>query len=381
MDRIYLDYNATSPLAPSVTGWLAKGDLFWANPAAQHSLGKKSRARLDEVSDFLLRTFHLQSRSHSLVFHSGATEGINAWIMGLAYKHERLLLAFSPLDHAAVRAQRERLEKMGHEIMMLPVDSQGDLRLEEAIQLISRSSAAVKVINWTWVHNELGVVWKLADAVRLKDATGAIVHVDAVQAPGKVADWDKLPEALDAYTFSGHKFGSLKGVGFSFQSLSVRPLPLLLGGGQQDGLRSGTENTMGAWSMMLALQDLQRTFSPTRQAEFIAELREHMDKCLEGKGKRIARHARELNLNTMLIVLQQLPSDMAMPLFDLAGLEVSAGAACASGAAKPSAILLGIGEQKLARHGLRLSTGWDLERSRVDQLKLRIGQVLNNIKP
>ena len=381
MDRIYLDYNATSPLAPAVKRWLAKGEFVWANPAAQNSAGKEARARLDEVIRYLHKTFHLASTTHRVIFHSGATEGINAFFAGLA--KGKTLFVFSPLDHSAVRAQKVRLEQQGHGALELKVDGDGNLRIAESIALIKERVAqggyTQTLVNWTWVHNETGVVWPLQLALELKMATGALIHVDAVQAPGKVKDWDNLLEELDAYTFSGHKFGSLKGVGFSFQSLKLMPTPLLLGGGQQEGARSGTENVMGAWSLQLALEDLKQSIDPIAQQAYINDLRHWVDQLLRRKGRRIAAAAQELNLNTIFIVLDSLPADLSLPLFDLAGLEVSAGSACSSGTAKPSAVLLGLGEHKLARHGLRLSVSWAFSSDDLQQIKARLKQVLDKI--
>jgi cysteine desulfurase len=203
--------------------------------------------------------------------------------------------------------------------------------------------------------------------------------VDAVQAPGKVSDWDQLLEGLDAYTYSAHKLGGLKGIGWSFVSKKVRIEPLILGGGQQEGARSGTENVMGAWALKLALDDLKAIFQARAQITVITELRAHLDECLKHKGHRIAAGARELNLNTALFVLDQLPADMSLPLFDLRGLELSAGSACASGTAKASHVLEALGEHSRARHGLRLSISWSFSAEELQLLKARLTQVFEKI--
>lgn len=380
MDRIYLDYNATSPLAPSVKRWLAKGELLWANPAAQHSSGKYSRARLDEVISFLFQTFHLPDSQFNTVFHSGATEGINSWIQGHCLKFKTLFV-YSPLDHACVVSQIKRLENGGHKTLALPLDSNGELKLDEAIAQIKAAQVGVDktILNWTWVHNETGVVWPLKNAITIKEQTAALIHVDAVQSPGKLSDWAELADQLDAYTYSAHKFGGLKGIGFSFLKKSTLPEPFILGGGQQSGARSGTENAMGAWAMMLALKELQEVFDPKASQKNISDLRIFIDELLKGKGHRIAAKANELNLNTIFFVLNKLPSDMSMPLFDLAGLEVSAGSACGSGTAKPSPVLLSLGEKLLARNGLRLSLSWDLSTISMAEVKSKLTQVFEKI--
>lgn len=380
MDRIYLDYNATSPLAPSVKRWLAKGELHWANPSAQHSSGKYARARIDEVIIFLHQAFKLPDTNFSTVFHSGATEGINAWFQGQSLKGKSLIV-FSPSDHACVTAQKKRLEEAGHLCLELPIDGNGDLKINEAIELIKQNQINFDqtLVNWTWVHNETGVVWPLALAVELKELTGALIHVDAVQSPGKIVDWSNLRPELDAYTYSAHKLGGLKGIGWSFIAKKFQPRPFVLGGGQQNGSRSGTENLTGAWSLMLALKDLIEVFRPEDSKKIIVDLKQFVDELLLSKGHRISSKSKHQNLNTMMFVLNQLPSDMSMPLFDLAGLEVSAGSACGSGTAKPSHVLLSIGEKKLARNGLRLSLPWDLSTISISDIKFKLTQVFEKI--
>ncbi len=374
MDRVYLDFNATSPLAASVKRWLAGGESFWANPASQHSSGKAARARLDEASDSLAATFHTQHRLH---FHSGATEAVNALAAGLSPGQ---LFVYAPTDHSCVRLQVPRLEARGIQCLALPVTSDGELRVEEAIALLQQKNAANGWLNWTWMHNETGVVWPLADAVRLKEATGIAVHVDAAQVAGKTADWNHLRPELDAYSFSAHKFGALKGVGFSFVHPQASWRPLLLGGGQQGGLRAGTENVMGAWSVKLALDDLVSNARPKETLALMTQVRRDLDGWLAGRGERIAAGAAHLNCNTALFVLYAMPADMSLPLFDLAGLELSAGSACASGTAKPSHTLQTLGHEKWARHGLRLSLPWAFTAQDWANWAPRLAQVFERLK-
>lgn len=325
----------------------------------------------------MLKTFSLPNSTHRVYFHSGATEGVNTWAQGLAQGNT--LFVYSPLDHASVRSQRQRLEEHGHHGLELPVSAQGELLLDQARSEILAAQARHEItrtlLNWTWVHNETGVVWPLSQALQLKAQTGALVHVDAVQAPGKIKEWSELVPELDAYSFSGHKFGALKSVGFSFLRREHVPRPLILGGGQQEGLRSGTENVMGAWTLKLALEDVLSNQNPQELSQIIHELREVLDRGLAGKGHRICAQNPLLNLNTVLFVHHRLPADMTLPLWDLAGLEVSAGAACSSGTARPSHVLEGLGEGSYARHGLRLSLPWSFKASDWADLKPRLLQV------
>ena len=374
-------------MAPAVTRWLAKGDLLWGNPSSQHQTGKRAVHALDEARSSLFKTFQLTPKTHALVYHSGATEAVNTTVAGLwlseAARGTRPLFAYSPLDHSCVRAQAARLSSMGHATVELIVDREGQLQLEESVAAIKGAQQEVDghtLINFTWVHNETGVVWPLTLARALKDQTKAIIHVDAAQAPGKVANCWQLNPALDIYSFSSHKCGGFKGHGHSFIGLDFAGQPLILGGGQQQGARAGTENVVGALALQLALEEMQAQWRPVDQLQAITLVREFMDQHLKGKGERIARGAQELNLNTILFVINKLPSDMSLPLFDLAGLEVSSGAACGSGAAKASHVLEGLGLGSRAKNGLRLSTSWGFNTLEWEQkLRPTLLQVLEKL--
>lgn len=374
MDRIYLDTNATSPLAPAVKSWLAKGDFVFANPASQHSSGKKSAFALDEVRDYLFSLFQLDQQKFDLFFHSGVTEAVNTFAFSAA-QNSQALFVYAPTDHACVRQQRERFRQSCE----LKMNAQGELLLEESIAAIKAFKTNAVFINFTWVHNETGVVWPLSLAEKLKAATGAIVHVDAPQTIGKIKNWNELSSELDMYSFSSHKCGALKTHGWSFvkkKSLT----PMILGGGQQTRLRSGTENTMAAMALMLALDELHQHWKPAQSESLMHEIRSFLDQALKGSGARVCPQARELNTNTVLFYFDKLPSDQTLPLFDLAGLELSSGAACSSGAAKESHVLQSLGLSAYAKNALRLSLNWNFTASDWGNLQPRLLQVIEKIK-
>jgi cysteine desulfurase len=373
-------------LAPAVESWLAKGDLLWANPSSQHQRGKRAQAALDTARRSLYTFFGFNDKTHSLTYHSGATEGINTFVLGhwlkAASSGNSLLYIYSPLDHACSRLQAARLKGLGFATVELLIDRQGNLQLEESIQAINEARARVSgdvLMNYTWVHNETGVVWPLDWARTIKERTQCIVHVDAAQAIGKVANcWELLTE-LDMYSFSSHKCGALRGHGWSFTRKDYTAWPLILGGGQQESSRSGTENVLAALALNVALDEMKQHWKPAEQLVWITELRGFMDEALQGKGERVAREARELNLNTVMFVIDALPSDMSLPLFDLAGLEVSAGAACSSGAAKPNHILESLAFKDRTKNGLRLSTSWSFSSQQWNELRPRLKAVLEKL--
>ena len=373
MDRIYLDTNATSPLATSLKSWLAKGDFIFANPASQHSSGKKSAFALDEVRDFLFELYSLSPKDFDVYFHSGATEAVNTFAISGSNTSDTLFV-YAPTDHACVREQQKRFQQT----CLLKMDSQGDLLLEESIAEIKKFKTQNILINFTWVHNETGVVWPLELAEKIKEATGAMIHVDAPQSIAKVKGWTNLSAKLDMYSFSSHKCGGFKNHGWSFVRKKILS-PLMLGGGQQN-LRSGTENTMAAIGLKLALEEIHSHWSGPESEKIITEIRSFLDSSLKGHGERVSSKARVLNTNTILFYFYSQPSDQTLPIFDLAGLELSSGAACSSGAAKESHVLKALGIEKSAKNALRLSLNWDFTSMDWDNLRPRLSQVIENIK-
>lgn len=378
MNRHYLDYNATSPLAPSVLSWLASGEVSFSNPSSQHSSGKKARKEINTTRDFLYKHFALTEETHHLFFHSGATEGINTLLGNAAIETKsKLLFVFSPIDHACVKEQKTRFESHGDIVAFLEVTKTGALDLEKSIEKIQKYVATHQIekilINYQWVHNETGVVWPLQDAVTLKQKLNAFIHVDSAQVIGKIADW-KLMSELDAYTFAGHKFGSLKGIGFSFVRKEWPFHPMILGGDQQRGFRSGTENVTGVISLRLALEELTKNFHLDLQRESFSSLEAGLKELLHGKGEIVCESALR-NHNTLLFVLHHHHSDIALAIFDQAGLEISSGAACSSGAAKNNSVLEFFGHHEKSKNGLRLSCSWSLTSNEVKELLEKLNKI------
>jgi cysteine desulfurase len=245
-ERIYLDYNATSPLSKKSLEFLDKGDFYFANPASQHQSGKYVSKKINLIKDELLAFFNLDHH-YDVLFHSGATEGMNIFFNLLKGD----CFVYSSADHSLVEPIAKILEKAGVEVIKLEVDSAGMLNLNDVISKINqRSSKGACWMNYTWMNNETGIIWSLDSAVEIKKKCQISIHVDAVQTPGKFSHFRGLNIELDSYTYSGHKFGALKGIGFSFFKKDCPPKTLIHGGGQQNKLRSGTLNTYGIFSLL-----------------------------------------------------------------------------------------------------------------------------------
>lgn len=352
--RYYLDYNSTSPFSDRLKVFLGKGDFPFANPSSTHSSGKQARKVVNESKAFLHETFAMCPSKSDLVFNSGATEGIRTFFEA-AQAGDRVFYCQS--DHAAVLATMEVLKKRGVLCEPMDIDENGDLRLEQAIKKIkaAKTKARRVFVNFLTLHNETGVYWPLSLAKEIKEATGAKIHVDATQTPGKIKGWSELDPELDAYSFSGHKFGALKGTGFSFIKKGFPFRPLLAGGGQQSGLRGGTENALGAHSLRLALQDVLEWDTGA-----IASLRDNLEAEALSRSDTVAagfksKYGRAFN--TSNFVFQNTKADIALIHFDMAGLDVSSGSACSAGAVEASPALTAMGMGERSKNGIRVSVG------------------------
>lgn len=352
--RIYLDYNATSPLSQKVIDFLGKGDLPFANPASIHTTGKSVRSLIEKNKTTILETFGAQN--FNIVFTSGATEGINTVFNSLG-KDDALLYAST--DHPAVLESACMAMARDVYVESFNPDRNGDFNVDKICDQISQLKNKRKnvLMNFTWVHNETGVIWPLALAAEIKKRTGCLVHIDAVQAVGKIPNWKELNLELDCYTFSAHKFGALKGLGFSLVNPNFNWTPLIVGGGQQFGHRSGTENLLGVKTIALALEDIQSV-----NIDEIRKLKNEIEKSFKqviGDDGEIVGYGSQFDrsVNTSLLLFKKHKADFVLTNFDLQGLDVSMGSACSSDSLKESHVLKGMGIE-FTENAIRLSLGY-----------------------
>lgn len=357
--RRYLDHNATSPLLPVVAALAADGGAAgggFGNPSSTHQEGREAKRLLDEAREGVLGTLGARSEDFDLVFHSGATEGINAVTRGFAASRPGAAFAHSATDHSAALAQRGPLEARGHRVLPLPVNARGDLDPDRAAAAIRELAPRPVLLHWTWVNNETGVVFPLEDALAVKEATGATIHVDAVQSVGRIEGWRPLPDGVDACTWSGHKFGAFKGTGLTLVRKGLGLPPLVSGGGQQGGLRAGTENVLGAAGLAAALAHVAERHDPKAQREAKDLLVREIKAAAGARAAVAGEGAGRTSAQTVCLVLDGERSDIVSIAFDLAGMAVGTGSACLSGELRPSHVLkaMGFGDEA-ARSAVRLS--------------------------
>lgn len=352
--RVYLDWNATTPLrAEARAAMLAAYELI-GNPSSVHAEGREARRLIEDARAVLAAAVGALPRN--VVFTSSGTEA-NALAMSPGLRGpsgrpvERLLV--SAVEHASVHAGgRFPADKIGR----IRVTRSGVIDLEHLKALLGDGPPAL--VSIMAANNETGALQPVAEAAKIVHAAGGLLHVDAIQALGKIP-FDIKSMGADLATFSAHKIGGPKGVGALVVAEGVAGLaPVLRGGGQELNRRAGTENVAGiaglGAAVRVALQALPE------DAERIASLRDRLENGLRAiAGATVFSDDVERLPNTVLFTAPGLKAETAVIGFDLEGVAVSSGSACSSGKVQPSHVLSAMGyDPTVAQGAVRLSLGW-----------------------
>ncbi|MBA4091129.1 cysteine desulfurase [Sphingobium sp. 3R8] len=336
---IYLDYQATTPLAPEAFDAMVPllRDQF-ANPHSAHRLGRFAAAQVEVARDEIVR---LLPPGGTLLFTSGATEALNIAIQG-APPGGIVTIA---TEHAAVLDTAEAMARTGRDVTVLPVGPDGVVDLEAAARAIGPAVALVVAM---LVNNEIGVIQPVAALADLAHRAGALFLCDAVQGYGRVP----IPSICDMVAISAHKIHGPKGVGALWLRDGVRPAPLIHGGGQEGGLRSGTLSPALCAGFGVAARLMRdRADSDRAHVESLAALAAKLFADWTLNGSQTARYPGNLNLRRDGI-------DGARLLSDCRNVAFSLGSACASGSGRPSHVLRALGlTDAQARGSVRIGFG------------------------
>ena len=364
MKRVYLDHNATTPMRPEVRDlWVDLLGRHGGNPSSLHASGRMARNLIDDARARIATC--LDVSESSVVFTSGGTEANNLAILGVARTLDpgRAVLT-SPIEHASVLEPMERLEAGGRNLHFAAIGKTGRIHPEQLVYNIEANS--VGLISLHLAKSEIGVVQPIRELATgifdLPKKSRPVLHVDAVQATGRI-DVVTALEGVDLYTMSMHKVGGPLGVGLLVKRPGTLIAPIVHGGGQEEELRAGTENAPAIAASALAME-----LAFAQQAKTVEKHRLWCDQIwrilsarfpeLELAGPSLEKTAQRLP-GTMNIRMPDTEARMLVTRFDMEGVELSAGSACASGAVEASHVLLGLGlTEAEARSGLRISLGW-----------------------
>jgi cysteine desulfurase len=366
VERSYFDWNATAPLRPQAAEALREALSVPGNPSSVHAEGRAARRLVEEAREEVAAL--VAARSGDVFFTSSGTEAnMLALTPAIQTADERLpreKLLISAIEHSSVRTGG-RFPPGGVADIAVDADGRVDLAaLADALAKVSRPLVSIMLAN-----NETGVVQPVAQAAAIVHAAGGLLHVDAVQAAGRIAcDINAL--GADLLTLSAHKIGGPKGVGALIRAREDIhfPDPLIRGGGQERGLRAGTENVAGIAAFGAAAAAV--CGQGAAEADHMLALRDRLETGLKAvaPGAVIFGAAVERLPNTTLFAAEGMKAETAVISFDLEGIAVSSGAACSSGKVQPSHVLAAMGvSPALTRGAVRLSLGWtttetDIER-------------------
>jgi cysteine desulfurase len=339
MRNVYLDYNATTPVTPEILE--AMRPYFtehFGNPSSAHRFGDRPASTVREAR---LRVATLLGCADSeVVFTSCGTESDNLAIRGVVEtaKEKRHVIT-TVVEHSAVLNPLKRLASMGYEVTYLPVDRGGRLHLDDLRAALRDDTALVSTM---FANNETGVIFPIDRIAKITRARGVPLHVDAVQAVGKLPVDMRTLDA-DLLSISAHKFHGPKGVGALVVRRGTRWTPVFFGGGQERNRRPGTENVPGIVGMAAAC-DYAEAHLAHYQTE-VRRLRDHLERELLGNipDSFVNGSGSERLANTSSLGFLGVDGHAMLVLLDEVGICASAGSACKSGAGLPSHVLAGMG--------------------------------------
>ena len=363
---IYFDNAATTQVYPDVLKTYTEVvSKIWGNPSSLHSLGNQA-SRILEASRKQIADL-LGKKSSEIFFTSGGTEGDNWVIKGVAFERAHLgkHIIVSSIEHPAVKESALWLRSLGFEVDLAPVTREGFVDMEKLADLIRPDTILVSIMA---ANNEIGSIQPIKDiSALLENHPTVSFHVDAVQAIGKMPLADFLTDRVDFATFSGHKFHSVRGVGFIFAKEGKKISPLLTGGGQESDKRSTTENLAGIAATAKALRLVLDQFE-AGQKRLLAMKKVILDELATYPDVTIFSQMEGFLPNILTFGIKNVRGEVTVHAFEEHQIYISTTSACSSKAGKPAGTLLAMGiPQKLAQTAVRISLDHENDMSQVEQ--------------
>src|SRR5271155_41324 len=351
---IYLDHNAGSPLRIEAAAALSR--LLAAsggNPSSVHRSGQRSRRMLEAARAQVAAIIGADARR--IVFTSGGTESNNLAIFGAITASRRRKIVSSEIEHSSILAPLAELERRGFEIVRVAPDH--DCRIDPA-RVLDVLDSETALVTLGLANSEVGTIQDLAPLAARCTRIGALLHIDAAQAVGRIPV-DVASLNCDLMTFSGHKFGAPAGIGALFVRDSARIAPTVFGGPHESSMRAGTPNLLGAVAFGAAAEAAMKAMGAESErigslaSSLFARLRDAIPG-LRLNGPLVGRLPNTINLTFPGVL-----GESMLIALDLEGVEVSMGSACAAGAVEASHVLRAMGRSVAeARSSLRISLGW-----------------------
>jgi cysteine desulfurase len=348
MRYVYFDHNATSSLLTEVKSAMLPLLNVACNPSSVHSLGRGAKGIVEAARGSILEALQAPADEYNLVFTSSGTEANNLFMHNFADSH----LFISSIEHDSIMQPALSNNK----VTKIKVDDNGLLDLEYLESELYKSQSKNKVVSVMYANNETGVIQDIESIAEIAHQYGALIHTDAVQAFGKI-EINLAELDVDLITVSSHKCGGPVGVAALLYRKDIILHSQIMGGGQERGVRSGTENVAAIAGMGKAADMIK-----TIKSQYVAvqQLRDFLEAEILSISPEVKIFAKSVSRlpNTSCFTMPQVANDVQLIHFDLSGFAVSAGAACSSGKVKTSSVLLAMGvEEYIAKTAIRVSFG------------------------
>lgn len=375
---IYLDHAATTPMRPGVWDAMAPfASERFGNSSGLHDVSRRAKNALEEAREQIADL--IAAAPMEIVFTSGGTESDNLAIKGTAWnRSSRSGVVTIASEHEAILETVHMLDRFGSPVRIIGVDREGRVELDDLLESIDAETAVVSAMV---VNNETGVIHDLpliSKAVKDRDS-GVLVHTDAVQAfSSEHLDVDRL--GVDLMTVTGHKFGGPKGAGLLYVKEGTPLEPLIHGGGQELGRRSGTHDVAGVVGLAEAMR--QAVAGRDRFTSAVGAIRDRFADRLSGiDGLERNTPAEDVSSHHLNIRIPGIRNETLLLRMDRAGVAASAGSACQSGAAEVSHVLEAMGlSPGEARESLRFSFGWNSTEEEADEAAAIVNDLVGELR-
>jgi cysteine desulfurase len=383
--RIYIDYNATTPLKPEVKAALIADLEIYGNASSMHASGRLAHARVEEARQAVGKL--LGAPAEDIIFTSGGSESNNTVFGtmrrlasgpdGRASTTGRNAFVTTAVEHPCVLNSASYLKSLGFPVTFLPVDEYGKIRMPDLEKALDDRTLFVSVM---MANNEIGTIQDIKEISALARARGAWIHTDAVQAVGKIPV-NAAELGVDYLTMSAHKIYGPKGIGALYVRRGAPLFPLIHGGHQEDGLRAGTYNNIGILGFgkaaALAAGEIEQ------YGRIISALRNRLrDGLLSSVPDiKINGHPEDVLPNTLNVSFPGAEGEAILLSMDIMGIEASTGSACASGSLDPSHVIMALGVGPELAHGsIRFSLGWGITEEDVDYIVETVPPIIARLR-
>ena len=369
---IYADHAATTALSPTAREAMEPFlGTFYGNPSTLYSLARDPRKAIAQSREVIAAAIH--ANPSEIFFTSGGTEADNWALKGTVFQHEQGTgIITSAIEHHAILNSCAALERMGYSINTLPVDNEGVVHADALRSTLASNTVLVSVM---LANNEIGTLEPVAELANLAHQTGVLFHTDAVQAIGHIPV-DVKALQVDMLSASAHKFNGPKGIGFLYVRNGVELVPLLDGGGQEGGMRAGTENVAGIVGMATALQEHMEHMA--QENRYLNELSGKLIDLLKHKGLDFRINGSHNRIpGSLSLSFKAADGEMLLHRLDLMGTAVATGSACDSKDAVLSHVIREISVPPEYAHGtIRVTLGMDNTAEHVERIAQQITSIL-----